>query len=75
MNESKAPPELLESAAELIKRAMNQLSNKRTKCKCCGFNVLDDATEARVHERLLQIPDRLVEMADRLRNDARGVKE
>lgn len=74
MNESKAPPDLLESAAVLIERAMQRLNTKAGRCERCGSSHFENLTEARAHERLEQMPQRLRQAAVRLREDTTAAR-
>jgi len=69
-NESLPPPELLESAAKLIERAAAQMDARRYACLECGRGAYVSTSEGKAHERLANMPNKLRQVAARLRTGA-----
>lgn len=67
-NETMKAGDLLRSAAKLIDRAKAQLDVGEKPCRTCRCRVFDNPTHARVNERIAQMPTKLAEMAEWLKD-------
>lgn len=72
MNETRKAPELLENAALLVQRALDQLNADERGCPTCGRQSFVNNTEGRIKEGMLALPERLRNAAGRLRNEGGG---
>ena len=69
MNRTKSAPELLENAALLIQRALDQMNAEEYGCKECVRKSFVNNTEGRLKEGMLVLPERLRNAAGRLRHE------
>ena len=75
MNRAMPPPILLESAAKLIEQVLGQLNTEeKGRCRACNAPHFENLNQRRAAERLMAMPEKLRQVASRLKNEEEAAR-